>query len=165
MRDMGAVGGRGGIGFANFALTEFPLSSDTTLGPSDMMRFLYVNCSSASNLTLPAPDYNTWVFVYNCGGASIGVRNDTGTLIGTIFPDQWARLYTKLNSSGSPAWPGAFSVFSNGGRIFHPGRVLISTSSEGFVLKAPDGNYWEILVSNTGVLTTTNLGSSLSGLA
>lgn len=38
--------------------------------------------------------------------------------------------------------------------------VIVDNNAKGVVLKSPDGHYWRVSVSNLGVLTTTDLGTT-----
>lgn len=38
--------------------------------------------------------------------------------------------------------------------------VVVDDSVNGLVLKSPDGHYWRLQVSNTGVISTTDLGTT-----
>ena len=38
--------------------------------------------------------------------------------------------------------------------------VIVDDSVNGLVLKSPDGHYWRLQVSNTGVVSTTDLGTT-----
>lgn len=39
-------------------------------------------------------------------------------------------------------------------------KIVIDDNAEGFVLKSPNGHYWMLKVDNSGVITTTDLGTS-----
>jgi hypothetical protein len=38
--------------------------------------------------------------------------------------------------------------------------VIADTSSQGFVMKSPNGHFWLLSISNTGVISTTDLGTT-----
>lgn len=56
---------------------------------------------------------------------------------------------------------GGYPVLDDSARINTEKDIVVNDDTQGLILKSPDGTYFRIQVSNIGVLSTTNLGSTL----
>lgn len=138
------------------------LSSNTTLGRGEMCRALIVNCSTASNLTLPTAEWGMWTWIVNIGSEDITLKNNGGTTMVTVRADHAVFLQSYDDGSGNPEWQTKVQTVGSNGREYRETRII--WGAEGPVVKDSGGTYWEIGVSTLGALTTTSLGSGIGGL-
>lgn len=80
------------------------LSTATTLTESDLFRRHWINCSSASNLTLPTAVEGGWIHLYNYGTQTITIKNPAATTIGTLAQNDGVTLNCHPDASGVPSW-------------------------------------------------------------
>jgi len=59
---------------------------------------------------------------------------------------------------------GGYAAIDTAGRINvgvdTPGHVILDTTTNGLILKSPSGNYWRINVSDGGVISAANIGTT-----
>lgn len=102
-----------------------------------------------------------------------------GTLPGSGYWNDWVeKLRTIVNSfAGGISWTVIINTpttlagygITDGAQLVS-GRVVsgVKTTdyiiqddfSKGFVMKSPNGHYWQLSISNTGVISTTDLGTT-----
>jgi len=111
---------------------------------------IFIFKNNANSLLVISPPYNipdnSYVFIdYNTGQPSFCITPNNRVGIGnssiSAFPQEQLTVEGRIRSVSSD--------------------IVVETNTRGFILKAPNGNYWRIQVDNSGVLTTTNLGSIL----
>jgi len=83
----------------------FDMSSATTLTISQLNKRLYINCTSASNLTLPDPIENKFASVVNVGSATITVKDSAAATVGTVAAGESKTTRFRLDSSGVVTQP------------------------------------------------------------
>jgi hypothetical protein len=87
----------------------------------------------------------------------------------------WTDWYTKLRevineintsisglvTTASGDLPGGYPVLDDVGRINTEKDIVVNDSTQGIILKSDSGNYFRIVVSGSGTLSTIGLGSTL----
>lgn len=84
---------------------RWDLAANTTLSESDLGIRHWVNCTSASNLTLPTAVEGAVIHIYNYGTQTITLKNPAATTIGTLNQNDGVTIYSYPDASGNPAWP------------------------------------------------------------
>jgi len=112
--------------------------------------FIFKNSPNLVTISTTIPPYNipnnSYVFIdYNTGEPSVCITPNNRVGIGnssiSAFPQEQLTVEGRIRSVSSD--------------------IVVETDTRGFILKAPNGNYWRIQVDNLGILTTTNLGNTL----
>lgn len=84
---------------------SWELATATTLTQDDLGIRHWINCSSASNLTLPTAVEGGWIFLFNYGTQTITVKNPGTTTIGTFATNEGGTIPCLPDASGNPGWP------------------------------------------------------------
>jgi hypothetical protein len=143
-------------------MQQITVAANTTLQQADMGGLLMVNCTVASNLTLPAPSEGMDTTVCNVGTEVLTLKNDSGTSYSpTLSQGSWTPIRVYQSSAGVPAWPAGIVVLGQNGSIRLTESLTFDLTTEGVVLKSPDGHYWLLTVDNAGAITSTDLGTTI----
>lgn len=144
------------------ASVAYSLASNVTLTQGDMLRRHVVNCTSASDMTLPTAANGRWVTIENYGSADITIKNPAGTAIGTVKQYQWTKVEVVGDSGGVPSWPSGLVVQGAQGSLYMAGEIISRDDTKGFQWKDSAGHWWRGTINTSGALVTADLGTTES---
>ncbi len=88
------------------------LAASTVLNSNELYTSHWINCTVASNLTLPTATEDGWVWLFNEGTQPIAVKNESSVTIGTLPQNTYCLILCIPNGSGVPSWPAGISVIA-----------------------------------------------------
>lgn len=138
----------------------YSLAASVTLVNADLNLHHVINCTSASNVTLPGGIEGGFVSIENRGTAAITVKNPGATTICVIRQYQRALIPCLVNSSGDADWATGVVVYGSNGSIYVSGPIISRDDTVGTFLKSPGGNFWRVTMTNTGAITTADTGTT-----
>jgi len=135
---------------------QISTGSALTLNSTELNMLYQINATGNFTLTLPTPIEGQWVDIYNNGTSTITISDGASTL-GTIESGKGSRMNVRTSSAGSPQWESKLIGYSRGGMVWGENGLF----NDSIYLKSPDGNWWEITVTNAGAISTTSSGGAV----
>jgi len=141
---------------------EYDLVAAVVLTTSDLNQVHLVNCTVASDMTLPTGYTGAWIEIQNRGTAAITVKNAAAATIATVKQYQRAHIPALQNSSGADVWPTVVPVSGSSGETYTLTDVILRDDTKGIQWKDSAGHWWRATIATTGALTTADLGTTES---
>jgi len=139
---------------------QYSLAADVTFAVGDLKQFHWINCTSASAITLPIPIEGYWVWVLNHGAQALTIKTDGAATMCVLAAGQWTHIPV-VNASGTIKWPTGAVVMDDAGGMVMNGDIQWDSNSFGpVVFDASDGK-WYRLGTSSGSVTATNVAGPL----
>ena len=146
-----------GGGFARWPWGTWTIATNTQLPDGAACRTHLVNCTSASNLTLPTCKHGDWIVIVNAGTATLTIK-DGGTTLCTLPTDTLCFIKAYTTSAFAPQWPTKVETWKRDGTLnlgsLTASRLVVTDSSGALASNAA--------LVNTGVVYATGAGGVIS---